>query len=249
MKKYRILLVGLFVITFPLLINVIIVQKTPLWVSSIAGDESDWLMFWATYIGASATAIMAWLTYNMFKQNKFLLDSQQQRWEAERRGILSISISTYKNIYCLEVKNIGLSRISNLNMIINSDFIDLLRVEDLKKSLESLERKNIILNPNEYKQFLIFFCASSSKRASFKIYNTKLENSEVNEILSDILNHKITITGTYVTLGKVYDIVEAFTMDDFLVNSIVTDNEFLEKLDNINNSLSNINETLTKSTF
>ena len=240
------LLVGLLIGIFPLLINVIIVQNPPLGISKIAGDESDWLVFWATYIGASATAIMAWLTYSMFKQNKLVLDSQQQRWEAERRGILSISISTYKNIYCLEIRNIGLSRISNLNLIINNDFINLLRIKPLKESLELLKQKNIILNPNEYKQFLIFFRASSAEQASFKIYNTKLKNSEVNEVLSDILNHEITITGTYITLGKVYDISESFTMNDFLVNSIITDDEILETLNNINDSLSDINKTLAK---
>ena len=76
MKKIIPYLFIFIVVLIPLIIGKLIVL--PINLGNIAGSESDWLLFWATYIGASATAIMAWLTYKMFRQNKELLDAQNQ---------------------------------------------------------------------------------------------------------------------------------------------------------------------------
>lgn len=230
-----ILVIGLL----PFIIGKLIVS--PIDIGNIAGSESDWLLFWATYIGASATAIMAWLTYKMFRQNKDLLDAQKLRWETERRGILSFSVVNIKDLFCLEVQNIGLSVITDITFSFNQDFLDCFPRKEIGDYLVCSGTNRSRLVPSSLKDYPIF---QSNFEDDLIILGIPMEKGKVKETIEKLRNVQIEIKGSYLTIEKVHEINENFKIGNFLTNALMVENGVEKELKSITKGINKINETL-----
>lgn len=230
-----ILVIGLL----PFIIGKLIVS--PIDIGNIAGSESDWLLFWATYIGASATAIMACLTYKMFRQNKELLNDQNVRWETERRGIVIFSIINIKGIYCLHVQNIGLSVVTDIKYSFNKEFLDCLPLDELKHYIADAGKKGLRLSPSMSKDYLIFSSNSNVKQEFFGI---PLDKSVIDKTIENLKQVQFEISGSYRTIDKEYIIDEKFKIDTYLTNALVYENDIEKELKSITKELKAINVTI-----
>lgn len=230
-----ILVIGLL----PFIIGKLIVS--PIDIGNIAGSESDWLLFWATYIGASATAIMAWLTYKMFRQNKDLLDAQKLRWETERRGILSFSVVNIKDLFCLEVQNIGLSVITDITFSFNQDFLDCFPRKEIGDYLVCSGTNRSRLVPSSLKDYPIFPNNSEDSR---KILGVPIAKNVVDETIERLKSVQIEIKGSYKTIDQQYEINEKFKISSFLTNALIHENDIEKGLKSITKELQAINGTI-----
>jgi hypothetical protein len=219
MKKFYPYLLVLIIVLLPFIIGKLILL--PNYLGTIAGSESDWLLFWATYIGASATAIMAFLTYKMFRQNKELLDAQKIRWETERRGILSISIVNIKGLYCLELQNIGLSLITDITFSFNKDFLDCLPTNEIREYLICSGTNSSRLVPSSLKDYPIF---PNNSENSHIILGAKMTKAMLDETIEKLKKVHIEIIGSYKTIDHKFEINENFMISSFLTNALVLDN-------------------------
>ncbi|MCE5321414.1 MAG: hypothetical protein LLF93_09995 [Bacteroidales bacterium] len=239
-KMYPYLLI-LIIVLLPLIIGKLIVSKSPIDLGNIAGSESDWLLFWATYIGASATAIMAWLTYKMFRQNKDLLDAQKLRWETERRGILSFSVVSIKDLFCLEVQNIGLSVTTDITFSFNGEFLDCFPKKEISEYLVSVGNNPSRLVPSSLKDYPIF---PNNSEHSHIILGIPMENNLVKETIEKLKNVQIEIKGSYKTIDKEYEINEKFKISSFLTKAIIHEDDIEKELKSITKELEAINGTI-----
>lgn len=232
-KIYPYLLILIIVLLlFPFIIGKLIVL--PIDLGNIAGSESDWLLFWATYIGAFATAIMVWFTYKMLKQNKEL-------WEAERRGVLDFSLIALRDyLICLRVENVGLSTIKDIFYSFNSEFIDCLPTENLKEYLANQGKMGLRLNPRAHRDYPIYYY----KEEKCELLGNKISKSQATKIISDMKNVDIQITGSYITLMKEYPIDEKFKSENYLTNSIIDVDEVAIELKSITKGLTEIKASL-----
>ncbi len=237
-KIYQYLLI-LIIVFLPFIIGKLIIS--PINIGNIAGSESDWLLFWATYIGASATAIMAWLTYKMFRQNKDLLDAQKLRWETERRGIIIFSIVNIKENYCLQVQNIGLSVVTDITYSFNKEFLDCLPLPELKNYISEAGEKGLRLTPSTSKDYFIF---PSNSEGQYTILDISLDKSVMDKTIENLKKVQFEILGSYRTIDKEYIIDEKFKIDTYLTNALVYENDIEKELKSITKELKAINVTI-----
>ncbi len=239
MRKIYPYLLILVIVLLPFIIGKLIVS--PIYIGNIAGSESDWLLFWATYIGASATAIMAWLTYKMFRQNKDLLDAQKLRWETERRGILSISIVNIKGLYCLELQNIGLSVITDITFSFNKDFLDCLPTAEIREYLICSGTNSSRLVPSAIKDYPI---SPNNSENSHIILGVKMTKAMLDETIEKLKKVHIEIIGSYKSIDRKFEINEKFMISSFLTNALILDNYIEMELKSIATELKAINGTI-----
>lgn len=239
MKKLIPFLLIFIIVLIPFIIGKLIIL--PIDMGNIAGNESDWLLFWATYLGASATAIMAWLTYKMFQQNKDLLDTQKLRWETERRGILIFSIVIIKGNYCLRVQNIGLSIITDISFSFNCEFLDCLPSPELKHYLSETGKKGLRLNPSANNDYFVF---PSDPENDFFLFNKVYSKTEIKKTIDSFKEVPLELSGKYKTIEKKYIIDEKFMINSFVANALTQENEIEKELKSIKEQLGTINLTI-----
>jgi len=227
------------VVLIPFIIGKLIVL--PFDLGNIAGTESDWLLFWATYLGASATAIMAWLTYKMFSQNKALLNAQQLRWETERRGVIIFSIVNIGKSYCLQIQNIGLSVATDIYYSFNKEFLDCLPLPELKNYISDAGKKGLRLNPSTSKEYFIF---PNNPEITSMIFSRILNTPTVKDTIDKLRQVTFEISGSYKTIDKEYVIDEKFKIDTYLTNELIHDNNIEKELKSITKELQAINLTI-----
>lgn len=239
-KIYPYLLILIIVLLlFPFIIGKLIVL--PIDLGNIAGSESDWLLFWATYIGTSATAFMVWLTYEILCQNKNLMDSQRNMWETQNKGVLDFSLIVRSDyLICLRVENVGLSTIKDIFYSFNSEFIDCLPTENLKEYLANQGKMGLRLNPRAHRDYPIYYY----KEEKCELLGNKISKSQATKIISDMKNVDIQITGSYITLMKEYPIDEKFKSENYLTNSIIDVDEVAIELKSITKELTRIKASL-----
>ncbi|MHC1780438.1 MAG: hypothetical protein AB9922_09385 [Bacteroidales bacterium] len=239
MKKLIPFLLIFIIVLIPFIIGKLIIL--PIDMGNIAGNESDWLLFWATYLGASATAIMAWLTYKMFQQNKDLLDAQKLRWETERRGVIIFSIINIKGNFCLQVQNIGLSVVTDITYSFNKEFLECLPLTELKNYISEAGKKGLRLSPSTSKDYFIF---SSNSEGRHTILGITLDKSVMDKTIENLKKVQFEISGSYRTNDKEYIIDEKFKIDTYLTNALVHENDIEKELKSITKELKAINVTI-----
>lgn len=236
MKKLKLYFIFTVIalILFPFLIGKLII--IPYYLGEIAGSPADWLLFWGTYIGALATAIMAWLTYKMLCLNEKLMKSQEEM----KKGVLDFSLIELKNnLICLRVENVGLSTVKDISYKFNSEFLKCLPVE-VQNYLSNQGKMGLRLNLSAYRDYPIYF--NVPKTANILGKHFSINDSQ--RIISEINNIDIQITGSYRTLMKEYPIDEKFKSENYLSNSIIEVNEIAMELKSITKGLTEIKASL-----
>ena len=182
----------LFVIAFPFLLNLLVSIPAPTgW--PIAGKESDWLVFWATYITSLASFAMVIAAYKS-------LSVSRRQWEMANTA--HIVVMTYQDKYHQVYMRI--CNMSSIGVIIQSIQVcsePSNTVKDLfcfVKSNEHLDNymkwqhtyghSFIVIRPYEYEDILLLqhFPRQLDEKMSFIIkYNNT--STEVNLNLDDIV--------------------------------------------------------------
>lgn len=188
----------------PFGINWLINQSTPSWWSSgVAGEGKDWLLFWGAYISSIATAIMAFLTYRIIKQN-----------DDVRQGVIAIRVSYDSSMYCLELMNVGNSAASIIQMNFNENFLKLL-TEQTTRTIRTISKSKIYLKPNESK-FIVISYIHAGDYQEFDPETRQMKNVTItDDELKQIETTPIEIQGGYQTIGKTVQIKERFCLGEW----------------------------------
>lgn len=123
----------------PLLLNWLILKPAKF---EVVGEGSDWLGFWAAYIGAIASFAMVALTWWTLKQSKVQndavlaqnerilqnnieqLNELKRQWDAERNPNLILSIGIAQQAMFLKISNVGLCAAYDIKLSVNEDFVN-----------------------------------------------------------------------------------------------------------------------------
>lgn len=236
MKKLKLYFVYTVIalIIIPFVIGKLII--IPNYLGEIAGSPADWLLFWGTYIGALATAIMAWLTYKILCLNERLMKSQEEM----KKGVLDFSLIELKNnLICLRIENVGLSTVKDLSYKFNSEFLKCLPAE-VRDYISNQGKMGLRLNPSAHRDYPIYFNVPKS----VKILGKQISIADSQKIISQIENIEIKITGSYKTMNNECPIDEMFKSKNYLTNSIIEDNEIVIELKSITKGLTDIKASL-----
>ncbi|MGM9764025.1 MAG: hypothetical protein ACI3ZQ_08405 [Candidatus Cryptobacteroides sp.] len=140
-------------ILFPIVLNWLILRPA---IVDVVGEGSDWLGFWAAYIGAIASFAMVVLTWWTLKQskeqndaliaqnekilqnNKEQLDELKRQWDAERNPNLLLSIGVAKNAFFLKITNVGLSAAYDIKLSVNEEFLNTIPSKEAKNCFTPL---------------------------------------------------------------------------------------------------------------
>lgn len=134
--KYKYFFLIVF-IAVPILINVVVISKNPFgW--TVAGSESDWITFWASYISSIVSFAMVLITFETLEQNKKQFDEMKKQWDEERLPNLILSVGISQYALFLKVCNIGLYPAYNVKLSINDEFYNSLPSDKAKECFDSI---------------------------------------------------------------------------------------------------------------
>ena len=155
-KKYWfwfIIIIGIVVIAILLNFILIIPAFTP-----IVGDNRDWLIFFATIIGASASFAMVFFTAKTLRQNEAQLKEMKRQWEADHRPHLYGRIIPYKHFYFYQIYNAGNLDAYNVSLAINDDFSKNIP-EEYKYIFDEMQKFPFFVQAGKTKNFIIGKCS------------------------------------------------------------------------------------------
>ena len=132
MNRKIIILLCFILIAIPIALNHIIQQPA---LFSVIGEPKDWLMFWATYLGAAASFVMIVYTGVTLKHNKAQLDELKRQWEEDHKPEISVHFFGYDQYFYIRIQNISKVIVSNISITITQD-----------------PKKELILGYNAWKQ-------------------------------------------------------------------------------------------------
>lgn len=202
------ILIDVFIIVIPIILNFIINIPSPIPQKYIIGDTKDWLSFWGVYIGSIGSFMMVVVAFFtliqnyrtvqqnevLMAQNKEQLDELKRQWEEEHRPRINISIIVYRKAFFIKIKNIGKGNATDIKITFNKEFIDNLLKEEYKQMYCAVEERAFVTEEGEAKYLFVGFCDD--------IYNNWNGKNVVLKIL-----------GTYCNK---YHIDETFYMEEFV---------------------------------
>lgn len=118
MNKKDIILLCFILVAIPIALNFIIQQPA---LFSVIGEPKDWLMFWATYLGAAASFVMIVYTGVTLKHNKAQLDELKRQWEEEHKPEISVYFFGHDQYFYIRIQNISKVIVSNISITITQD--------------------------------------------------------------------------------------------------------------------------------
>lgn len=118
MNKRVIILLCFILVAIPIALNFIIQQPA---LFSVIGEPKDWLMFWATYLGAAASFVMIVYTGVTLKHNKAQLDELKRQWEEEHKPEISVYFFGHDQYFYIRIQNISKVIVSNISITITQD--------------------------------------------------------------------------------------------------------------------------------
>lgn len=113
----------LALIVIPILINFVLLIPA---FTPIVGDNTTWLSFFGSLIGALASFFMIFFTAKTLEQNKEQLFELKRQWEEEHRPHVGIRIIVYNHAYFFEYFNSGKEDAYGIKISINDSFYSLL---------------------------------------------------------------------------------------------------------------------------
>lgn len=200
-RKYW-LLVLLFFIVFPFLLNLAVTCDTPIDVK-VAGEPKDWLMFWGSYISSIASLVMVYYTYHIIKQNDDI-----------RQGRIVCDIIFYKHFYFLKITNVGNSQAYDIKISFNNEFNSM--INELSRLLfTKIQNRKFSLMPNESKHVPIE-CGIVGLHQTLNPQTDQLESVTVTaDYLAKLKKEELKIRGSYISIGKTFDISYNLRIDNF----------------------------------
>ncbi len=191
MKNKRIIyFLLLFIILFPVLLNLIISLPTPKWYS-IVGEATDWLQFWTAYLTAIASVILIIITYSTLKQNENQLNEIKRQWKEENRPYLYVSVIKTISAEVLQHEfifyNAGKTPAKNISFKFNDSWLQSIKESfpDKENKLRELSEHTKITNiyPKQGNKLpLNHIDLTASKNTRYEEHNALFE-----KILKDIV--------------------------------------------------------------
>lgn len=147
MNKKVLILLCVILIVLPIALNFII-QLPALF--PIVGEPVNWLMFWATYLGAAASFVMIIYTGFTLKQNKEQLDELKRQWTEEHKPEIAAHFYGYDQFFYLRIKNVSKVTVSNISITITRDPQKeiIWHYDKWKKNIEDI---HFSIEPNGYR--------------------------------------------------------------------------------------------------
>lgn len=147
MNKKDIILLCFILVAIPIALNFIIQQPA---LFSVIGEPKDWLMFWATYLGAAASFVMIVYTGVTLKHNKAQLDELKRQWEEEHKPEISVYFFGHDQYFYIRIQNISKVIVSNISITITQDpkKEPILNYDAWKQKIEGV---HFSIEPNGYR--------------------------------------------------------------------------------------------------
>ena len=134
--KYWLVIFIAAIVLIPILLNWVIRWQS---FFEFVGKDTDWLMFWVTYISAIASFAMVFITWRTLKQNEEQLNEIKRQWEEQNRPILSFKIIYINSVFYLKVENTGKCNLVNARLILGERALSILQTEGIDISCREEE--------------------------------------------------------------------------------------------------------------
>lgn len=106
------------IVLIPILLNWLIQWQS---FFEFVGKDTDWLMFWVTYISAIASFAMVFITWRTLQQNKEQLNELKRQWEEQNKPKLFCSLEKSNEDMLLILENISNSAATNVSIAIDTN--------------------------------------------------------------------------------------------------------------------------------
>ena len=229
LKTNLLYLLLIFVILVPLGINLLIGLPQSWLPFPIVGSTENWLSFWASYLSAAATFIMVIYTSWTLKQNNEQLQEIKRQWKEEHRARLLFSIACKQGLYVLKISNVGTEPAYNIKLKFSDSFINALLANATKEVYKKLNEKTFSI---EGKSSKYFYISPQYGDASVTFYRTNenFSSNEINKWIDSFRHVAININGTYC---DEYEVNETLKLDDYLIMSLVVNDELTNNIEDI----------------
>lgn len=226
-------LIIILVFLVPLGINIFVAFPVDWLPFPVVGNGESWLSFWASYLCAAATFIMVIYTSRTLKQNSDQLVEMKRQWREDHRARLIFSIAFEQGLFVLKISNVGIEPAYNIKLRFSDVFIDSLLANATKEIYRRLNEKGFSIEGKTEKYFYI---SPQYGNASvfFNRTNENFSAEEINKWIDDFRNVPIVIKGTYC---DEYEVDETLKLDDFLIMSLVINDELTNNIEDIRKGL------------
>ena len=232
-KEGLICLLIVFVIFVPFGIDIFVGLPKSWLPFPVVGNEESWLSFWASYLCAAATFIMVIYTSWTLKQNNEQLVEMKRQWREDHRARLIFSIAFEQGLFVLKISNVGTELAYNIKLRFSNVFIDSLLANATKEIYRRLNEKAFSIEGKTAKYFYISPQYGNAS-VSFNRTNENFSAEEINKWIDGFRNVPIVIKGTYC---DEYEVDEALKLDDFLIMSLVINDELTNNIEDIRRGL------------
>lgn len=234
--KYWVVIFIAAIVLIPILLNWVIQWQS---FFEFVGKDTDWLMFWVTYISAIASFAMVFITWQTLKQSQVQLKELQYQFNETNRARLIFYITIQDAIIVLRIENIGNRIADNINIKFNQDFIDKLPFGSIRETFLELQNSPFCISHHTCKNCFISAVAKDNQIHVFK--DGQLSSTEMALLTKELQNVRIRITGNYCNQ---YDIDEDISINDFVRKFVYFD----DGLNKISKNLKEINKLIGKVT-
>lgn len=202
--KYWVVIFIAAIVLIPILLNWVIQWQS---FFEFVGKDTDWLMFWVTYISAIASFAMVFITWRTLQQNKEQLNELKRQWEEENRPRLEIYF-VEDNFMAwgqrLEILNIGKQPAYDITFHIDAQIIDKAPNAKIKKYLQEVGSTHPFSLLSQESAIINLCTERNDNRTIFKIGHETVDRDVYCEFNSAINSmHFIQITGEYNSKYKI----------------------------------------------
>lgn len=230
--KYKVVIFIAVIVLIPILLNWLIQWQS---FFEFVGKDTDWLMFWVTYISAIASFAMVFITWQTLKQSQVQLKALQYQFSETNRARLIFYITIQDSIIVLRIENIGNRIADNINIKFNKDFIDKLPCNSIRETFLELQNSPFCISHHTCKNCFISAIARDNQVYYFN--DGQFSSTEMSVLTKELQHIRIKITGHYCNQ---YEINEDISMNDFVRGFIY----FYNDLDKISENLKAINQSI-----
>ena len=179
----------------------------------IVGEPVNWLMFWATYLGAATSFVMIVYTGLTLKQNKEQLNELKKQWEEEHKPDIAVYFFNYDQFFYIRIKNISKVTVSNVSITItHSPKTNIIWHYDKWK--QNIENLHFSIEPNGHRDIEVMGSCykgaiyDDSLGLRFDFNNKYSHNIDLSFDEASLLNHRLEEQALLNALEKVANEIE-----------------------------------------